>query len=63
MQKKKCPPYPQAVAKKPERYLSCKTPSPQEHGVSTPLRDPQPRATEMGRRDHIVTGSEKSVGI
>ena len=29
----------------------------------TPCRNPQPRATEMGRGAHIASGGEKSVGI
>lgn len=40
---------PALLAEKPKRYSSCKTTCPQECVVSTPHRDPQPRAIEAER--------------
>lgn len=34
------PPYLHVAAEKPEKYLGYKTPGHQEHGISTPYRDP-----------------------
>lgn len=51
------------MAEKPEGYLDCKSPFPQEPRLSTPSRNSYFIAIEMGRGSHIASSGENQWGF